>query len=75
MDGVTETKCEAEKEETAPQGGPSQKTTTKPRHYCMCQQDFSDRALIELSLVRLCQCLTNTEEDAHSHPLGGAKGR
>jgi hypothetical protein len=23
--------------------------------------------------VRLCQCLANTEVDAHSHPLDGAR--
>jgi hypothetical protein len=28
-----------------------------------------DRSLIELSPERLCQCLKNTEVDAHSHPL------
>jgi hypothetical protein len=28
---------------------------------------FSDRTLTYLSLVNLCQCLDNTEVDAHSH--------
>jgi hypothetical protein len=27
-----------------------------------------------MSPVRLCQCLTNTEVDAHSHPLDSAQG-
>ena len=29
-------------------------TTIKPRHYCICQKDFADKTLIQLSLVRLC---------------------
>jgi hypothetical protein len=40
---------------------------------CVCQQDFADRTLIYLSLVRLYQCLANTEVDAHSHLLDGAR--
>jgi hypothetical protein len=36
--------------------------------------DFADRTLKELSLVRLCQCLVNTEVDAHSHLLDGTQG-
>jgi hypothetical protein len=47
---------------------------TKPRHYCRCQQVLADRSLIELSLERLCYCLTNTEVNAHSHPLDWAMG-
>jgi hypothetical protein len=31
--------------------------------------ELADRSLIKLSPERLCQCLTNTEMDAHSHPL------
>ena len=27
-------------------------TTTKPRHYCLCQKGFADRTLIQLSLMR-----------------------
>jgi hypothetical protein len=46
-------------------------TPTKPRHYCKCQQDFADRMLIQLSPVRLCQCLANTEVDALIHLLDG----
>jgi hypothetical protein len=41
---------------------------TKPRHYCGCRQVLANRSLIELSPERLCQFLTNTEVDAHSHP-------
>ena len=37
--------------------------------HCECQQVLSDRSLILLSPERLCQCLTDTEVDAHSHPL------
>jgi hypothetical protein len=47
--------------------------TTKPRHYYICQKDFADRTLIYLSLVRLCQCLANTEVDAHSYLLDGTQ--
>jgi hypothetical protein len=42
---------------------------TKLRHYYGCQQVLTDRSLIWLSPERLCQCLTNTEVDAHSHPM------
>jgi hypothetical protein len=48
-------------------------TTTKPRHSCGCQQVLADRSLIKLSAKRLCQCLTNTEMDAHSHALDRAQ--
>ena len=41
---------------------------TKPRHYCIYQQDFADRTLIKLSPVRLCQCLANTEVDGTQDP-------
>jgi hypothetical protein len=34
-------------------------------------EDFVDKTLIYLSLVRLCQCLANTEVDAHSQLLDG----
>ena len=70
MEGVTEIKFGAEMEETdCPTQGAIPCTTTKPRQYCICQQDFADRTLIYLSLVRLCQCLANTEVDAHSDLL------
>jgi hypothetical protein len=49
-------------------------TTTKPRHYCIYQQDFADRTMIYLSLVKICQYLANTEVDAHSHLLDGTQG-
>uniref|UniRef100_A0A0V1KHU3 Uncharacterized protein n=1 Tax=Trichinella nativa TaxID=6335 RepID=A0A0V1KHU3_9BILA len=39
MEGVTETK-------DCPTWRSSPYTTTKPRHYCRCQQDFADRSLI-----------------------------
>jgi hypothetical protein len=34
-----------------------------------CQKVLADRNLIWLSPERLCQSLTNTEEDAHSQPF------
>jgi hypothetical protein len=48
-------------------------TTTKSRHSYICQKVFAVRALIELSFVRLCQCLANTEVDANSQ-LDGTQG-
>ena len=77
MEGVTETKCGAETEGMTIQRlphleiHPINKNQTK--HYCGCQQELADRSLIKLSSERLCQCLTNTEVDAHSHPLEGAQ--
>jgi hypothetical protein len=75
MEGVTETKVGAETKGKTIQRLPDPEihpyTTTKPRHYCICQQDFADRTLF---LVRLCQCLANTELDAHSHLLDGTQG-
>jgi hypothetical protein len=41
----------------------------KPRHYCECQEVLADRILIELSLERLCQILTNTDADVGCQPL------
>ena len=38
-----------------------------PQYYCIHRQDFAERSLICLSPVRLCQCLANTEVDAHIH--------
>jgi hypothetical protein len=47
MEGVTETKFGAETEgRVCPTQGSIPYTTTKPRHYCICQQDFADRTLI-----------------------------
>jgi hypothetical protein len=48
--------------------------STKPRHYCICQQDFAERTLIELSCLILCQCLANTEVDAHKSSIGWNTG-
>ena len=48
MEGVTETKVRAEKGPS--RDCPTQRfipyTTTKPRHYCIRQQDFADKTLI-----------------------------
>jgi hypothetical protein len=51
MEGVSETKFRAETEGRATQRLPHLEgsipyTTTKPRHYCICQKDFADRTLI-----------------------------
>jgi hypothetical protein len=76
MEVVTETKFGAKTEGKTIQRlshpGSIPYTTTKPRHYCICQKDFADRTLTYL--VSLCQCLANTEVDAHSYLLDGAQG-
>ena len=56
-------------------------SVTKHRHYCICQQYYAEKTLIQLSFVRLCQCLANTEVDAliviyrmdHRAPNGGGR--
>jgi hypothetical protein len=47
MEGVTETKCKAETEGMTIQRlpHPGIHTTTKPRHYCGCQQELAYRSL------------------------------
>jgi hypothetical protein len=49
MERVTETKFGAKMEERpsrdCPTWGSIPYTTTKPRHYCICQKDFADRTL------------------------------
>jgi hypothetical protein len=46
MEGVTETKFRAERERRTLTWRSIRYTTTKPRHYCICQQDLADRTLI-----------------------------
>jgi hypothetical protein len=51
MEGVTETKCGAETEGMTihidcPTRESMPYTPTKPRHYCGCQQELSDRSLM-----------------------------
>ena len=78
MEGVTETKFGAEMEERTiqrlPHPGIHPIYSHKPGSYCGCREVLADRSLIWLSPERLCQCLTNTEVYAHSHPLNGAQG-
>jgi hypothetical protein len=78
MEGGTETKFGAETEgktiQRLPHPGIHPIFNHKPRHYYICQEDFADMSLTQLFLVRLCQCLTNTEVDAHSHVLDGTQG-
>jgi hypothetical protein len=76
-EGVLETKLGAGHEEMTIQRLPhlgiyhinNHQTQTLGRY----QQEPTDRSLIQLSPVRLCQYLANTEVDAHSHPLDGAQ--
>jgi hypothetical protein len=50
MEGVTETKFMLRRKEGPSRDCPTWRsipqTTTKHRHYCICQQDFADRTLI-----------------------------
>jgi hypothetical protein len=68
MEGVIETKFRAEIEEMTIQGIQTI-NNHKLIYYGRCQQELADMSLIKLSPERLCQCLTNTEVGAHSHPL------
>ena len=72
IEGVAETKFGTKEmmdhPETAPPGGPShnQPPNTDTIAY-VCQQDFVEGTLIRLSPMRLCQCLADTEVNAHNH--------
>ena len=50
MEGVTETKFGAKMKgwtiQRLPHPGIHSYTTIKPRHYCICKQDFADRILL-----------------------------
>jgi hypothetical protein len=48
MEGVTKFGAEMKKEPSRNcfTQGSIPYTTTKPKHYCICQQDFADRTLI-----------------------------
>jgi hypothetical protein len=61
MEGVTETKLGADTEERTIQRLPHPGIHPIYNHQ-------------SLSLVRLCQCLANTEVNAHSHLLDGTQG-
>jgi hypothetical protein len=49
--------------------GSIQHADTKPRHYCRIPEVLADRSLMQLSLERLCQFLTNTDVDIYSQTL------
>jgi hypothetical protein len=90
MEGVTETKFRDEMEGRTIQrwlhsgihpiyNNQAQILLHMPERFC--RQDPEDpiayaRKTLQTgsSLVRLCQCLTNTEVDAHSHLLDGTQG-
>ena len=78
MEGVTETKFRAETEEMTIQRLPHLGIHPINNHQTQILLQMptraADRRLIQLSHVRLCQCLTNREVDAHSHPLDEARG-
>ena len=57
-----------------PTQGSIPQSASKCAHYHICQQDFVERTLIWMSLVRLFQGLANTEVDAHSQLLDGSGG-
>ena len=56
--------------ETTPPGGPSHNQPPNPGTIAYATKG----TVIELSRVRLCQCLANTEVDAHSYLLDGTQG-
>jgi hypothetical protein len=60
--------------ETAISRDPSHNQLPNTDPHCIHQQDFAERTQIELSLVRLCWGLANTEVDAHSQLLDGSQG-
>ena len=78
MEGVTETKFGAETKGWTIQGLPhlgfhpiiSHQTQTLMHMPASFSGKDPDIAII----VRLCQCLANTEVDAHSHLLDGTQG-
>jgi hypothetical protein len=78
MEGVTQTKFGAEKEgrtiQRLPHPGIHHIYNHQTQTLLHMPEDFAERTLIWLSLVRLCQCLANTEVDAHSHLLDGTQG-
>jgi hypothetical protein len=78
MEGVTETKFRAEPEgmtiQRMPHLGIHPINNHQTQSLDRCQQELADRRLIQQSPWRLCQCLANTEVDAHCHPLDGAQG-
>jgi hypothetical protein len=80
MEGVTEIKCKAETEgmtiQRLPHLGihPINNYQTQTLLWVPTRVCFIRLLLIKLSPERLCQCLTNTEVDVHSHPLGRAQG-
>ena len=72
MEGVAETKFRAKMKGWTIQRLPHlwvhiPYSGTKRSHYCICLQDLLKGPWIYLSPMRLCQCLANTEVDAHSH--------
>jgi hypothetical protein len=77
MEGVAETKFRAE-----PEGRTIQRllylgihpiNNHQTQSLGRSQRGPADRSLIFLSPRMLCQCLANTEVDAHSHPLDRAQ--
>jgi hypothetical protein len=74
MEGVTKFRTETERMtiQRLPHFGIDTINNHQTQTLGRCQQEPADRSLIKLSPVRLCQCLANTEVDAHSHSLDGA---
>jgi hypothetical protein len=53
--------------ETTPPGDPFHNQQPNPDTIAQCQKDFDEGTLIYLSLLRLFQCLENTEVGAQCH--------
>ena len=78
MEGVTETKFGAETKgwtiQRLPHLGIHPIISRQVQTLLHMHKDFAERTLIYLSLGRLCQCLANTEVNAHSQLLDGTQG-
>ena len=72
MEGVTKLRAEPEGMtiQRLPHLGIHSMNNYQTQTLGRCQQEPTDRSLIELSPKRLCQCMTN----AHNHPLDGVQG-
>ena len=74
MEGVTETKFGAKTIQRLLHLGIHPIISHQTQTLLHMQKDFAEGTLLYLSHMRLCQCLANTEVDAHSHLLDGTLG-
>jgi hypothetical protein len=60
--------------ETSTYGDPSHNQPLNADNFAYISKIFAERTQIELSLLRLCSGLANTEVDAHSQLFDGSQG-